>query len=76
MTPSAAIDQDKAKALEIFRERCEARSWLVRGGHMTLIEAVDELWFAAERAGLVKGLGADEVQRLMAAAFARWCCDG
>jgi RecA-family ATPase len=50
---SATIDHQGAKALEIFRERCEARSTLCANGLMPLIEAVDTLQSAAEAQGLV-----------------------
>jgi hypothetical protein len=73
MTSAArTIDQDKAKALEIFRERAEARVLLCANGYLELQTAVDELWAAAERDGLVKAFGADEVQAILAQSFARW----
>jgi hypothetical protein len=61
-----------AKLLEIFRERAEARAVLVHNGHMSLIEAVDGLWAAAERAGLVRTFGADHVQRVLSESISRW----
>jgi hypothetical protein len=71
---AAAINQAAAKAtaLEVWTERVEARALLVANSQMDLIEAVDVLWAAAERAGLVKRFGADEVQRILAESFARW----
>jgi hypothetical protein len=72
MTAAAARAAPAARpsALEIFVARAEARAMLWTAGELTLHEAVDELWAAAVRDGLVAKLGADEVQRLMAEAFA------
>jgi hypothetical protein len=67
-TPSrqlATID-----AVTVFRARCEARAQLWFNGALSLHDAVDELWHDAERDGLVAKLGADEVQRIVADAFA------
>jgi hypothetical protein len=71
---SRTIDhhQTATSALQIFRERAEARATLVANGYLDLQSAVDELWAAAERAGLVKTFGADEVQRVLSESFARW----
>ena len=73
MTAAAAINHQTANAspIEIFRERCEARAMLVANGLMPLIEAVDGLQAAAERAGLVDELGQDAVQKIMAESFGR-----
>jgi hypothetical protein len=81
MTAAAAIERHqsaKTSPIEIFRERCEARAVLVANGMMTLQDAVDGLWAAAERDGLVKAFGADEVQSVLAESFGRWrlCDDG
>ena len=57
--------------LEVFVARAEARALLYAAGEVTLHEAVDELQLAAERDGLLAKLGQDEIQRIMAAAFAR-----
>lgn len=72
MTAAAAIDRQSARALEAFREMAEARAVLCANGCLDLQTTVDELWATAERAGLVKRLGADEVQRILSEAFARW----
>jgi hypothetical protein len=61
-----------ASALEIFRERAEARCLLVSNGVMDLQTAVDELQAAAETQGLVKRHGQDTVQEILSEAFARW----
>jgi hypothetical protein len=84
MTAAAAIDRHqkvdvsstlsnaKASPLEIFRERAEAKVLLIANGYEELQSAVDELWAVAERDGLVKALGADEVQWILSESFARW----
>jgi hypothetical protein len=58
---------------EVFRERCEARAILCEACVFDLHEAVDVLQADAERTGLVAELGQNQVQALMAAAFARLC---
>jgi hypothetical protein len=62
----------KTSAIEIFRERCEARSLLVSNGLMTLHDAVDELQEVAVRQGLVARYGQDEIQWILSEAFGRW----
>jgi hypothetical protein len=57
-------------AIDIFRERCEARAILVEACLYDPQEAVDGLQADAERTGLVDELGQDAVQRMMADAFA------
>jgi hypothetical protein len=57
-------------ALEVFSARCEARALLWQAGEINLHDAVDELQASAVRDGLGVKLGQDEVQRLMAEAFA------
>jgi urocanate hydratase len=79
MTASAAINESaKASPLEVFRARAEAKAVLIANGYLDLQTAVDELWQSAETAGLVKALGADELQWILSEAFARWrpCDDG
>jgi hypothetical protein len=68
------IDHQSARAspLEIFRERAEARCLLIANGYVELPDAVDELWSAAVRDGLVARHGVDEVQRVLSETFARW----
>jgi hypothetical protein len=73
MTPAAAIDHHtKPDALDVLRERAEAKCLLIANGYEDLQDAVDELWASAERAGLVKAHGADEVQSILSEAFGRW----
>jgi hypothetical protein len=61
----------KPDALDVLRVRAEARASLVANGYMDLIEAVDTLQAAAEAQGLVREHGQDEVQRVLAEAFAK-----
>jgi hypothetical protein len=56
--------------LKVFVARAEARAQLWYDGELTLHDALDELWASAVRDGLVNQLGADEVQRILADAFA------
>ena len=57
--------------LDVLRERAEARAILVAEGAMDFHDAVDGLQLAAVEYGLVADIGQDEVQRIIAAAFAR-----
>lgn len=57
-------------AVDVFRARAEARAWLVYACLLDLQTAVDGLQEAAELTGLVKDLGQDAIQKMMAAAFA------
>jgi hypothetical protein len=61
-----------ATALEIFRERCEARAVLVANGLMDLQTAVDGLQEVAAAQGLLKEFGQDTIQQILAESFARW----
>jgi hypothetical protein len=73
MNAPAAINHHNAKALEIFRERAEARATLVSNGYLDLQTAVDELQEAAAAQGLVKRYdGQDEIQQILSDAFGRW----
>jgi hypothetical protein len=54
----------------VFTARAEARALLWQAGEFDLHEAVDILQRDAERDGLVDQIGQDEVQRIIAAAFA------
>jgi hypothetical protein len=62
----------KASAIEIFRERAEARAMLVSSGLMPLQDAVDGLQESAVAQGLLQRYGQDEIQQIMAESFARW----
>jgi len=70
MTAPLCRDRIAINPVKIFAARAEARSILWAEGEIDLHTAVDELWAAAERDGLVKQLGADTVQRILADAFA------
>src|SRR5258706_13258381 len=75
MTAAAAIDnRESAKPapIDVFRARAEAKVLLIQNGYQELQSAVDELWAAAERAGLVDELGADAVQWVLSERFGRW----
>lgn len=56
---------------EEFAECCVAQRWFVDEGWVEKPVAVDNLQSLAETAGYVDELGQDEVQRLLAVAFAR-----
>ena len=56
------------RKLEVFVERCEARALLWCSGLLELHDAVDELYWWAER-NLIPPLDTDDVQRIMARAF-------
>jgi hypothetical protein len=60
----------KVDPLKVLVARAEARAMLWAAGEFDLHAAVDELWAAAVRDGLVDRLGPDEVQRILAEAFA------
>jgi hypothetical protein len=72
MTAAAARASPAARpsALAVFIARAEARAILWAAGEISLHDAVDQLWADAVRDGLVAKLGPDEVQRLLADAFA------
>ena len=65
--PTPAVRVAQADAL---KARAEARAILLAEDEIDLHSAVDELWTAAVRDGLVKKLGVDAVQRILADAFA------
>jgi hypothetical protein len=54
----------------VFIARAEARALLYAAGEFDLHEAVDKLQADAERDGLIAAIGQDEVQRIIAEAFA------
>jgi hypothetical protein len=76
MTSTARqIDHHEAAApalIDVLRVRAEARADLVSYGLMDLQTAVDELWAAAEKQGLVAQHGADAIQQILSESFARW----
>jgi hypothetical protein len=66
-----SLDQVRASVspLEMFKLRCEARSYLCSAGEMNLAEAVDGLQNAAVSSGLVAEIGQDRVQEIIAREF-------
>jgi CobQ-like glutamine amidotransferase family enzyme len=60
----------RASAIDVFRERCEARALLFAVGEIDLHAAVDQLQADAMFSGLVSEIGQDAVQRIMSDAFA------
>lgn len=59
-----------ASDIEIFRERCQARALLWALGELSMPEAVDALHEWSIGRGLVRELGQDAVQAIIAKAFA------
>jgi hypothetical protein len=59
--------------LDVLELRAWARSYLYSIGELELHEAVDILWHDAERDGLVEEIGEDQVQQILADAFAPYC---
>jgi hypothetical protein len=68
--PVAAARAVRPDPLAVFIARAEARALLWHCLEIDLHAAVDKLWTAAVRDGLVAKLGTDQVQRLLADAFA------
>jgi hypothetical protein len=66
MTQAAHISVDP---LDVFRERCEARAYLVEIGELAFLDTVDGLQCDAEFDGLVGQYGQEAIQKIMAAAF-------
>jgi hypothetical protein len=68
MTAVAAIKH--VDPLDAFIERAQSRALLWSIGELTLHDAVDQLQADAVRDGLIKQIGQDAVQQIMADAFA------
>jgi hypothetical protein len=68
--PSTGTARRLADPVAVFRARASARAHLWANCYYTLHEAVDVLQAAAVATGLVDQLGQDEVQRILAEAFA------
>jgi hypothetical protein len=66
MTQAAHILPDP---LDVFRERAEAKAYLVEIGDLAFLDAVDALQCDAEFDALPDRYGADVVQAIMATAF-------
>jgi hypothetical protein len=73
MMSARALAITQFDPVTIFRARCEALALLVEAAEIDLLDAVDMLQSAAESNGLVREIGQDEVQRIIAAAFERVC---
>ena len=58
-----------AKLVE-FRRQCWRLAWLVRQGAIDKVDASDKLWEIAIAHALVRSLGEDRVQAIIAEAFA------
>ena len=71
MTAVAAVA--RPDPLDVFRERAEARAYLVEIGDLSLHNTLlpDGLQANAERDGLVDEYGQDAVQQILATAFGR-----
>jgi hypothetical protein len=72
MTAAAAIKY--ISLLDAFIERTEARAYLWSIGELTLHEAVDVLQADANRDGLIKRVGQDEIQKILNECFALYRC--
>jgi hypothetical protein len=59
----------RATPADVFRARCEARALLYVVRQLDLHEAVDALQRDAIASGLVRQIGQDAAQAIMAAAF-------
>jgi hypothetical protein len=57
--------------VDVFRARAEARALMWQAGEYDLHEAVDAPQADAIRSGLVRRIGQDAVQAIMAQAFAK-----
>lgn len=57
--------------IEVFRERCQARALLWALGELSMPEAVDALHEWSVGRGLVRELGQDKVQALIAEEFSK-----
>jgi hypothetical protein len=55
--------------LDVFRERCAAQAYLVEGGAIAFLDAVDNLQTDAEWDGLIDRYGQDKIQQILARAF-------
>lgn len=58
-----------AAPIDVLGARAEARAYLFAIGDMEIADAVDELQDYAFRVGLVRDIGQDAVQAIIAAAF-------
>ena len=66
MTQAARVSPDP---LDVFRERAEAKAYLVEIGDLAFLDAVDALQADAEFDGLIDQFGQEAIQQIMALAF-------
>jgi hypothetical protein len=64
------IDNRSRPINDVFRALCESRALRWQCGDLELADAVDWLQAIAEQNGLIKQIGQDAVQLIMARAFA------
>jgi hypothetical protein len=69
LSSAALAGQAYIDPLHVFRELAESRAYLWFIGEYELAEAVDVLQHHAVRVGLIKSIGQDAVQQIMADAF-------
>jgi hypothetical protein len=69
VSAAPAIAEARVDLVDAFTDRAGARAYLWSIGQYELHEAVDELQFDAKLSGLIKCIGQDAVQQIMAAAF-------
>src|SRR5262249_17572524 len=70
MTAPVRQQDGRIDPVAVFIARAEARALLYAASEFDPHEAVDKLQADAERDGLVAAIGQDEVQRIIAEAFA------
>jgi hypothetical protein len=68
--PAQAFAEPPVDLLTVFAERASARAFLWAIGEFDMPEAVDPLQHDATRDGLVRRIGQDAVQAMLANAFA------
>ena len=66
---TAAVAIKRVDLLDAFAERSQSRALLWSISELTLHDAVDQLQADAVRDGLVKQIGQDAVQNILARAF-------
>src|SRR5262249_31626722 len=71
--PAPPPQRDAPTPLAVLIARAEARALLWRAGELDLTTACDELDAEAEVSGLLAAIGQDEVEAIIAAAFAAVC---
>jgi hypothetical protein len=59
----------RASPIDVLTARAEARAYLWAVGELDMVDAVDVLEEYARRAGLIREIGQDAVQAIIAGAF-------